>query len=88
MTLKHGDGFEPISTEEVFSAIIQHAPASRYVHIKPISYDAFLVHYEGDVQFATFAAFRSTVVGRGHIKLGDRIFRAIPWYPSYGREQT
>lgn len=45
MILKHGDGFEPISTEEVFSAITQHIPASRYVHVKPISYDAFLVHY-------------------------------------------
>ena len=46
------------------------------------------MHYEGDVQFATFAAFRSTVVTRGHIELGGRIFRAIPWSPSYGGKQT
>ena len=47
--LKREDGVEPIDTKEIFSAVIQYIPASRYVMVKPISFDAFLVYYQGDV---------------------------------------
>lgn len=87
MLLRQGDGADPVNTRELFSAIIQYIPVARYVNVKPISFDTFLVHYSGHVQFTTFAAFRSTVVARGHIELAGRIFRAIPWCPSYGGQQ-
>ena len=85
--LKREDGVEPIDTKEIFSAVIRYIPASRYVMVKPISFDAFLVYYQGGVQYATFAAFRSTVLARGHIELGGHIFKAIPWCSSYGGQQ-
>ena len=85
--LKQTDGDSSISKGELFSEIIQHVPAARYVSVQPISFDTFLVHYQGDVQIAMFTEFRSATINRGHIQLAGQNIRVMLWHPSYGAQQ-